>query len=181
MLQQDFDAHQNQDQSAGNFSFGFEFGAEQVPDFYAQHGEKKATMPIQAAAGRIGVFKKAKPTPTARASILVATASAVMLRTERSAPVPAASHSEHPAQPFTASLSILTPITDNSPKAIQWSTLRMALLNCTPTKYPTRGMAGLEQAEIQAHQYHLPGRGPAHTQAFAYGYGKGIHCKAQCD
>ena len=41
MLQQDFDAHQNQDQSAGNFSFGFEFGAEQVPDFYAQHGEKK--------------------------------------------------------------------------------------------------------------------------------------------
>ena len=81
----------------------------------------------------MATFKKAKVTPTARASMLVATASISTSR--RSNPAGQQSPSS-----WKASQTIFPPIQPSSRKAIQWSMLVMYPSNCRPRAQPSRGM-----------------------------------------
>ena len=85
---------------------------------------KNVIMPIIPAAGRISTPRQAKLIPTAKASILVATAISSMFFTPKSSS--SFSSSEK------ASCIILIPITPSRPKAIQWSTLFIAISKRLP-------------------------------------------------
>lgn len=75
----------------------------------------------------------AKVTPTASASILVATAK-INIETKANESPDESSSGEN------ASLIILIPISAKSPKAIQWSKELMYFLNAEPKKYPIVGI-----------------------------------------
>ena len=91
------------------------------------------TIPIKETAGMISTLKKAKVTPMARASMLVATASTSIDFISRES-------LQHSCSLFKASRIILIPMIPSSIKAIQWSILVMYSLNCTPRKYPISGI-----------------------------------------
>lgn len=84
--------------------------------------------PIISTADQILAFRKANDTPTARASMLVATAIASIVRKEKSGSVQ--QHSSFSKDSFT----ILPPIIPRRTNAIQWSTLDTMSANATPAK-----------------------------------------------
>ena len=83
-------------------------------------------------AGRISTSRKAKVTPTARASMLVATASRNISFTARDA----SSWGQPGSSSFseTASRIMLTPMMPRSTKAIQWSMAVIRSRNWTPRR-----------------------------------------------
>ena len=74
MFEQDLNAEKNQDDTSGKLCFRFVSCPEYVSDFYTCGSMINVITPINETAGIICTFKKAKVMPTARASILVATA-----------------------------------------------------------------------------------------------------------
>ena len=89
--------------------------------------------PISRIAGRICTSKKAKVTPTASASMLVATASGSIVLKEKESLTSSSSPS--------ASRIIFAPISASSTKAIQWSMLLIRLSNCLPSSQPSSGIS----------------------------------------
>ena len=93
--------------------------------------QTKVIRPIMDTAGIILTLRKAKVTPMARASILVATASVSMVFTSI--------ESFTTSQDF-ASFIIFMPMIPRSTKAIQWSMELTTFLNPLPSKKPIRGI-----------------------------------------
>ena len=85
MFEQDLNAEKNQDDTSGKLCFRFVSCPEYVSDFYTCGSMINVITPINETAGIICTFKKAKVMPTARASILVATARGnIVLQSKRS-------------------------------------------------------------------------------------------------
>ena len=75
VLQQDLESQEDQDHSSGQFGFCFIFCPENVADLYTGRQRMiNVVAPIKDTAATILTFRNAKVIPTARASILVATA-----------------------------------------------------------------------------------------------------------
>lgn len=87
--------------------------AERAPEEHAGGGEDEGDDAIVIASETIGISSTANETPTARASILVATAST------RRVAVPLSNRTLSPSPPRTASAIIFPPIRASSRKAIQ--------------------------------------------------------------
>jgi hypothetical protein len=104
---------------------------------------KKVVIPMTVTDFHKSTDKKAKDTPTAKASMLVAIAIiSIVLK-----PVLLHEHSAVGCCPSSAdsssdkaSLIILTPMTSNNPNAIQWSKDVIICSNCAPRKYPIIGI-----------------------------------------
>ena len=78
MLQQDLDTDGDEDQPAHQFCAGLIPGAEYIADLDADHGQKKCHSSDETDGGNNVDLQKAKVTPTARASMLVAMARITM-------------------------------------------------------------------------------------------------------
>ena len=98
-----------------------------LPTFTPTMDNAKVITPIKLTAAPMFTLKKAKLTPTARASMLVATAMGSMAFTDREA-------SGHSSSLERDSRIIFPPMMASSAKAIQWSMAVICSLNCTPTK-----------------------------------------------
>ncbi len=90
--------------------------------------------PIIETAGTISTSRKANVTPTASASILVATARASIVRGEKESLRFSSSF-------LTASRIIFAPISASSTNAIQWSMFLIRLSNCLPSSHPITGIS----------------------------------------
>ena len=109
------------------------FAPNTLPTLTPMHDRINVVAPMKLTAGTIRTCRKANVTPTARASMLVATASGSIVPNEKE------------SLRFSSSVSrdsriMLPPISASSTKAIQWSTLVISDWNRTPSKYPTSGI-----------------------------------------
>ena len=105
-----------------------------LPIFTPRMENRKVVTPMMSIDDQIFTWMQAKEMPTARASMLVAIANkSIVLKSK----APLCSWS---SLPQTASRIMLAPIKKSNPKAIQWSTAVMYSSNCSPKKYPTKGI-----------------------------------------
>ena len=74
VLQEDLQAQEDEDDTAGQLRLALVPGAEQAAHLHPHGGEQEGDHPDKAAAAAMFTFRKAKLTPMARASMLVATA-----------------------------------------------------------------------------------------------------------
>ena len=79
VLQQNLYAHQDQDKAARKFCAGAVFAPMMLPAFKPIAESRKVMQPMKLTAGTMFTRRKAKVTPTASASMLVATASGSMV------------------------------------------------------------------------------------------------------
>ena len=93
----------------------------------------KVVQPMNSTAGTMSTCKKAKVTPTARASMLVATARGSMVRKEKELFSDSSPHS-------LDSRIMFTPMIPSRIKAIQWSRLAIMAWKRTPSSQPNRGI-----------------------------------------
>lgn len=74
VLQKNLSTQKDQDHTAGDLRPALEAGAEKVPITTPAREITKVVQPMTVTAGRMSTFKNANVTPTANASMLVATA-----------------------------------------------------------------------------------------------------------
>ena len=110
----------------------FSFSPNTLPSLTPMKQQTKVIRPMIDTAGIILTLRKAKVTPMARASILVATASVSIVFTSI--------ESFTTSQDF-ASFIIFMPMTPRSTKAIQWSMELTTFLNPLPSKKPISGIS----------------------------------------
>ena len=110
----------------------FEIDYDRIADAITER--TKVVTPISTAAATMSTPRNAKLMPTARASILVASARGSMVLKEK---LSFASSSP----PAIASLIMPPPITASSTKAIQWSILTIKRSNLKPSRKPIRGIS----------------------------------------
>ncbi len=130
-----FDAHADEHQPARNGRPAPEEHAQTPPASPPKTERVKATPPITAADSKILTVIKAIGTPTASASMLVASASTVSRLVLRGASVCALAACPR------ASKIIRTPIKDSTPKARRWFRELKKTPSPLPKTQPIRGMA----------------------------------------
>ena len=126
VLEQYLKADEDEDDAAGEFRHGSGPGAEHAAQVEAATERMKVMPPMRQTAGTMSTLRKAKVTPTASASMLVATASGSMALT----PKEALSSSAAPRD----SRIMFAPMSASRMKAIQWSKLVMNSSKLEPRK-----------------------------------------------
>ena len=117
VLQQYLESHENEDGAACQLGLGFIAASKCASRLLRQghgHVELNCDALIKDTAGRMSTFRKAKVTPTASASMLVAMARSTMFLTSRSG-------FGHSSSLLKDSFIMFAPITASRMKATQWS------------------------------------------------------------
>ena len=110
-----------------------------LPTFKPKTDRQKVVQPMSPTALKMSTSgSSAKVMPTARASILVATASISMALKPKDTFSSCPSLSSSRDRP---SLSMFPPIRHSSTKATQWSTEVMYFSKVVPSRYPTMGIS----------------------------------------
>ena len=132
MLKEYFDSHEHKDQPPRQLRLTAEAGAKESAYLDPRSGQKKGGQTDEGDGGQDIHLKKAKVTPTASASMLVASARGSMERKEKEQSTSSLSSRD--------SRTMLIPMMDKRRKAIQWSTAEMKAWNWMPSSQPSSGI-----------------------------------------
>ncbi len=114
-----------------------------LPKNAAREARRKVTVPMTATAVQIFVSRKAKERPTAKASMLVATARS------NSGPHREGSKGEHSRRRFRELQIIRPPKATKRAAATQWSTGAMMKRSLLPKSHPRRGMSAWKRPKAK--------------------------------